>query len=149
VIGKVAVPPEVRAKLVHYPEPGRAAAKAIPHATLVEFTGHGHAAQMQDPDGFHKALLEGLAGADESLSVRTFFCPVTVFLRRPPLGRTGGRRPVAVIGARTLLNIQPSASLSQAAVERAGHRRVAAHGLRKARRTVFDFKKPSNDTRLS
>ena len=60
-IGKDAAPPEVRAKLGHYPELGRAAAKAIPHATLVEFAGLGHAPQMQDPEAFHKALLEGLA----------------------------------------------------------------------------------------
>jgi pimeloyl-ACP methyl ester carboxylesterase len=60
-IGKDAAPPAVRAKLGHYPELGRAAAKAIPHATLVEFAGLGHAPQMQDPDAFHKALLDGLA----------------------------------------------------------------------------------------
>ncbi|MGF6378872.1 pimeloyl-ACP methyl ester carboxylesterase [Paraburkholderia atlantica] len=60
-IGKDAAPAEVREKLGHYPELGRAAAKAIPHATLVEFATLGHAPQMQDPDAFHKALLEGLA----------------------------------------------------------------------------------------
>ncbi|WP_233829300.1 alpha/beta fold hydrolase [Paraburkholderia sp. ZP32-5] len=60
-IGKDAAPPAVRAKIGHYPELGRAAAKAIPHATLVEFAGLGHAPQMQDPDAFHKALLDGLA----------------------------------------------------------------------------------------
>src|SRR5580704_5923170 len=36
-IGKDAAPPEVRAKLGHYPELGRLAARTIPHATLVEF----------------------------------------------------------------------------------------------------------------
>jgi len=60
-IGKDAAPPAVRAKIGHYPELGRAAAKAIPHATLVEFAGLGHAPQMQDPVAFHKALLDGLA----------------------------------------------------------------------------------------
>ncbi|MBC8733175.1 alpha/beta fold hydrolase [Paraburkholderia sp. UCT2] len=65
-IGKDAAPPEVRAKLGHYPELGRAAAKAIPHATLVEFAGLGHAPQMQDPQAFHKALLEGLTAAPEN-----------------------------------------------------------------------------------
>jgi pimeloyl-ACP methyl ester carboxylesterase len=60
-IGKDAAPPEVRAKIGHYPELGKAAAKAIPHATLVEFAGLGHAPQMQDPQAFHKALLDGLA----------------------------------------------------------------------------------------
>lgn len=78
--GQGCAAPEVRAKLGHYPELGRAAAKAIPHAALVEFTGLGHAPQMQDPDGSHKALLEGRTGggADESLSVQTAFCPATV-----------------------------------------------------------------------
>ncbi len=60
-IGKDAAPPEVRAKIGHYPELGKAAAKAIPHATLVEFAELGHAPQMQDPAAFHKALLDGLA----------------------------------------------------------------------------------------
>ncbi len=60
-IGKDAAPPEVRAQLGHYPELGRAAAKAIPHATLVEFPDAGHAPQMQDPEAFHAALLKGLA----------------------------------------------------------------------------------------
>jgi hypothetical protein len=45
-IGKDAAPPDVRAKLGHYPELGKAAAKAIPHALLVEFAGLGHAPQM-------------------------------------------------------------------------------------------------------
>jgi pimeloyl-ACP methyl ester carboxylesterase len=60
-IGKDAAPAAVRAKIGHYPELGKAAAKAIPHATLVEFAGLGHAPQMQDPQAFHQALLEGMA----------------------------------------------------------------------------------------
>jgi pimeloyl-ACP methyl ester carboxylesterase len=60
-IGKDVAPPDVRAKIGHYPELGKAAAKAIPHATLVELAGLGHAPQMQDPQAFHKALLDGLA----------------------------------------------------------------------------------------
>ncbi|MFM0336046.1 alpha/beta fold hydrolase [Paraburkholderia fungorum] len=60
-IGKDVSPPEVRAKIGHYPELGKAAAKAIPHATLVEFAALGHAPQIQDPQAFHKALLDGLA----------------------------------------------------------------------------------------
>ncbi|KTS78931.1 alpha/beta hydrolase [Pseudomonas oryzihabitans] len=59
-IGKDAAPPEVRARLGHYPELGRAAAKRIPHATLVEFDDLGHAPQMQAPERFHQALLQGL-----------------------------------------------------------------------------------------
>jgi pimeloyl-ACP methyl ester carboxylesterase len=60
-IGKDAAPPEVRAQLGHYPELGKAAARAIPHATLVEFAALGHSPQLQDPQAFHKALLDGMA----------------------------------------------------------------------------------------
>jgi len=60
-IGKDAAPPDVRAKLGHYPELAKAAAAAIPHATLVEFPNLGHAPQIQDPEAFHAALLKGLA----------------------------------------------------------------------------------------
>jgi pimeloyl-ACP methyl ester carboxylesterase len=60
-IGKDAAPPAVAAKLGHYPELGRRAARSIPKATLVEFPGLGHAPQFQDPEAFHRALLNGLA----------------------------------------------------------------------------------------
>ena len=60
-VAKDAAPPEVRAKIGRYPELGKAAAKAIPHSTLVEFATLGHAPQMQDPQAFHKALLDGMA----------------------------------------------------------------------------------------
>ncbi len=59
-IGKDLAPPEVRARLGHYPELGRAAAAAIPGARLVEFSDLGHAPQMQDPAAFHRALLDGI-----------------------------------------------------------------------------------------
>ncbi|SDE45647.1 alpha/beta fold hydrolase [Paraburkholderia lycopersici] len=62
-IGKDAAPAEVQAKIGHYPELGKAAAKAIPNATLVEFPALGHAPQIQDPQAFHKALLDWLAAA--------------------------------------------------------------------------------------
>ncbi|WP_423213136.1 alpha/beta fold hydrolase [Paraburkholderia ginsengiterrae] len=65
-IGKDAASPEVRAKVGHYPELGKTAAKAIPHATLVEFADAGHAPQMQDPQAFHRALLEGMAAVQGS-----------------------------------------------------------------------------------
>jgi pimeloyl-ACP methyl ester carboxylesterase len=60
-IGKDLAAPEVRASLGHYPELGRAAAQAIPGARLVEFPELGHAPQMSDPEGFNKALIEGVA----------------------------------------------------------------------------------------
>jgi pimeloyl-ACP methyl ester carboxylesterase len=60
-IGKDASPPDVRAKIGHYPELAKLTAQAIAHAKLVEFAELGHAPQMQDPQAFHKALLDGLA----------------------------------------------------------------------------------------
>ncbi len=63
-IGRDFAPPEVAARLGRYPELGRRAARAIPHARLVEFPDLGHAPQIQDPDAFHAALLKGLAAPD-------------------------------------------------------------------------------------
>lgn len=60
-IGKDFAPPAVRDTLGHYAELGRAAARAIPHATLVEFPALGHAPQISDPAAFHAALLGWLA----------------------------------------------------------------------------------------
>jgi pimeloyl-ACP methyl ester carboxylesterase len=59
-IGKNFAPPEVRATLGNYPALGKAAAARFPHAQLVEFPDLGHAPQIQAPDEFHKALLDGL-----------------------------------------------------------------------------------------
>jgi pimeloyl-ACP methyl ester carboxylesterase len=60
-IAKDFAPPELRPKLGNYPELGKAAAKAIPGAKLVEFPEFGHAPQMTDPDGFDKALIAGIS----------------------------------------------------------------------------------------
>ena len=43
------------------PELAKLTARAIPNTTLVEFPELGHAPQMQEPQTFHKALLEGMA----------------------------------------------------------------------------------------
>lgn len=59
-IGKDLVSPSVRATLGNYPALGKKAAAQIPHAKLVEFPDLGHSPQIQAPDRFHKALLEGL-----------------------------------------------------------------------------------------
>jgi pimeloyl-ACP methyl ester carboxylesterase len=59
-IGKDTAPPDVAARLGHYPELGKLAASWIPHATLVEFGDLGHAPQIQNPEAFHEALLYGL-----------------------------------------------------------------------------------------
>jgi len=59
-IGKNDAPPAIRPKLGNYPELGKAAASAIPHARLIEFPDLGHSPQLQDPPAFHKALLGAL-----------------------------------------------------------------------------------------
>jgi pimeloyl-ACP methyl ester carboxylesterase len=59
-IGKNLAPPDIRATLGNYPVLGKAAAARIPHAQLVEFPDLGHAPQIQAPEDFHKALLDGL-----------------------------------------------------------------------------------------
>ncbi|RAK56785.1 alpha/beta fold hydrolase [Phenylobacterium deserti] len=53
--------PEVQKTLGDYPALGRAAARGIPSARLVEFARLGHAPQIEAPDEFHAALLQGLA----------------------------------------------------------------------------------------
>jgi pimeloyl-ACP methyl ester carboxylesterase len=60
-VGKDLAPPELRPKLGNYPELGKAAAKAISGAKLVEFPDLGHAPQMSDPERFDKALLAGIS----------------------------------------------------------------------------------------
>ena len=60
-IGKDFAPPEVRVKLGHYPELAKKTQAAIPGAALIEFADAGHAPQIQDPQAFDKALIEGLA----------------------------------------------------------------------------------------
>jgi pimeloyl-ACP methyl ester carboxylesterase len=59
-IGKDISPPEVKARLGDYPKLARRTAAAIPGAKLVLFPELGHAPQMQDPERFHVALIEGI-----------------------------------------------------------------------------------------
>jgi len=59
-IGKDFSPPEVRAKLGHYPELAQATKAAIPGARLIEFPDAGHAPQIQDPQRFNAALIDAL-----------------------------------------------------------------------------------------
>lgn len=59
-IGKDLAPAELRARLGNYAELGKQAAARIPHAKLVSFPDLGHAPQIQAPERFHKALLEGM-----------------------------------------------------------------------------------------
>jgi pimeloyl-ACP methyl ester carboxylesterase len=59
-IGKDISSPEVKARLGDYPKLARRTAAAIPGAKLVLFPELGHAPQMQDPERFHAALIEGI-----------------------------------------------------------------------------------------
>ncbi|AVF34177.1 alpha/beta fold hydrolase [Rahnella sikkimica] len=60
-IGSDIAPPAVKAKIGNYKVLGKQAAKLIPHAKLIEFTGLGHAPQMEEPEKFNAALLKTLA----------------------------------------------------------------------------------------
>ncbi|MTD37359.1 alpha/beta fold hydrolase [Erwinia sp. CPCC 100877] len=59
-IGSDIASPEVKKRLGNYQMLGKEAAKMIPDARLVEFQGMGHAPQMEDPQMFHRRLLEDL-----------------------------------------------------------------------------------------
>jgi pimeloyl-ACP methyl ester carboxylesterase len=67
-IGKNLAPPAIRATLGNYPALAKAAVARIAHADLIEFPDLGHAPQIQAPDSFHKALLEGLRAPPASHS---------------------------------------------------------------------------------
>jgi pimeloyl-ACP methyl ester carboxylesterase len=56
-IGRARVSPEALTKLGQYPELGRRAAKAFPHATLVEIPNVGHIPHFEAPEKWHEALL--------------------------------------------------------------------------------------------
>jgi pimeloyl-ACP methyl ester carboxylesterase len=60
-IGKDFAPKDVQAKLGHYAELAPRTRAAIPGARLVPFPDAGHAPQIQEPDKFDAALIEGLA----------------------------------------------------------------------------------------
>lgn len=64
-IGKDTAPEALRSKLGNYKALGPATAKRIPDATLVTFPDLGHSPQIQEPERFHKALLDGLLNADQ------------------------------------------------------------------------------------
>jgi pimeloyl-ACP methyl ester carboxylesterase len=60
-IGKAWARPEVAAKLGDYPKLGRAAARAIPKAKLVEIKGAGHVPQLEAFSAYRAALLQFLS----------------------------------------------------------------------------------------
>ncbi|WP_025809091.1 alpha/beta fold hydrolase [Pseudomonas chlororaphis] len=56
-IGSDIAPPAVKARIGNYQVLGKQVAGLIPHSTLIEFPGLGHAPQMEEPAQFHQALL--------------------------------------------------------------------------------------------
>jgi len=58
--GKQFAPRELRAQLGHYPDLAKAAVARMKQAQLIEFPDLGHSPQIQDPAGFHQALLAAL-----------------------------------------------------------------------------------------
>jgi pimeloyl-ACP methyl ester carboxylesterase len=56
-IGKDFSPPEVRAKLGHYPDLAQRTKAAMPGVRLIEFPEAGHAPQIQEPERFNAALM--------------------------------------------------------------------------------------------
>lgn len=60
-IGSDIAPPAVKARLGDYRVLGKAVAKRIPGARLIEFPGLGHAPQMEEPAKFNQTLLDDLA----------------------------------------------------------------------------------------
>lgn len=59
-IGSDIAPGDVKAKLGRYDRLGKDVVRRIPRGRLIEFAGLGHAPQIQDPDTFHRALLDAL-----------------------------------------------------------------------------------------
>ena len=59
-IGSDIASPQVKARIGHYDVLGKEVVKHIPRGHLIEFHGLGHAPQIQEPSGFHQALLGGL-----------------------------------------------------------------------------------------
>jgi pimeloyl-ACP methyl ester carboxylesterase len=64
--GKNYVSEEVRRTLGQYPELGRAAARDIPGARLVELPNVGHIPHLEMPEQFHRELLEFLGSASSA-----------------------------------------------------------------------------------
>jgi pimeloyl-ACP methyl ester carboxylesterase len=61
-LGKNLVPPSIGATLGNYPVLAKAAVSRFPRGRLIEFPDLGHSPQIQAPDIFHRALLEGMRG---------------------------------------------------------------------------------------
>lgn len=60
-IGSDIAPPEVKKRLGNYMVLGKEAHKLIPHSTLIELPGLGHAPQMEEPGKFNQRLLAALS----------------------------------------------------------------------------------------
>jgi pimeloyl-ACP methyl ester carboxylesterase len=61
-LGKNLAPPSVSATLGNYPVLAKAAVSRFPRSRLIEFPDLGHSPQIQAPEVFHRALLDGMLG---------------------------------------------------------------------------------------
>ena len=61
-VGKDRVPKETAARMGDYPALGRAAARRIPGARLVEINEAGHIPQVETPSKYFRAPLDFLSG---------------------------------------------------------------------------------------
>jgi pimeloyl-ACP methyl ester carboxylesterase len=61
-LGKNLAPPSVSVTLGNYPVLAKAAVSRFPRGRLIEFPDLGHSPQIQAPEVFHKALLDGMRG---------------------------------------------------------------------------------------
>ena len=59
-IGSDVASADVKGRVGRYDRLGKEAVGRIPQGRLIEFDGLGHAPQIQEPERFHRALLEGL-----------------------------------------------------------------------------------------
>jgi pimeloyl-ACP methyl ester carboxylesterase len=59
-IGSDVAPPDVKAKVGHYDVLGKQVVRTIPHGSLIEFPGLGHAPQIEQPDEFDRRLVEAM-----------------------------------------------------------------------------------------
>ena len=59
-IGSDIAPPDVKAKVGRYDVLGKQVVRTIPHGSLIEFPGLGHAPQIEQPDEFDRRLVEAM-----------------------------------------------------------------------------------------
>lgn len=87
-IGKDRVPQEVAACMGDYPALGRAAARRIPNARLVESAEAGHLPQVDAFPKYIRVLVDFIAGGRAAVSVRSARCNDAATTNHPHQGKT-------------------------------------------------------------